>query len=643
MHLVRRLVLAPVLVVCLLTNAFSDGTEVLGPPSIPIASGSGVVAKGVGLAQAQPGVINIDVPGTVVQVLLYWEGQHFTPDGDNTVVINGNNVTGTLIGGPTHFFNLNGDPNAPVRSSTYRADITSLGIVTPGPNALTVGGLDFGMANHGAGVLVIYNDGTSSHIELRDGSDLAYLGFAEPLYSTVEQVFTFAPASTPRIATVNMFFSSVDGAISGSGIPRPNRINVTVGGATHHFQNVLGSGDGEEWDTFTRQFLIPPGVTEIRMQAESGPGGDITGTQGPKPASLTWTAAGISIASPEACGPCKGKATSLTLRYDGATDANIEVRQKKPNTVVFSGVVLPGGQFSFVGLDNKGTLSTEISIYVNGTLNTKIHTSCSKPIGPGLVSGLFTVVSGYSLKGGLLCPITPSTPPILCDGKAKPVVLTMLYTGDNCSATSHSQDPSKVTCETYAPLTQTVYIVATDKGNKQTWFAGTVHLDSTFDISAGTKPDLGAELFVRIFDAQGGNLLQLLRFHTSCSQPLEIGNHFGSLMIAAYVAKEPKGPKKIGDESEVESYVLHQNYPNPFNPETEIVFEMLETGELSLKVYNTLGQEIRSLASGHFEAGVYSVRWDGRDNNDQKVVSGVYIYQLRAANVTQVRKMTLLK
>ena len=58
-----------------------------------------------------------------------------------------------------------------------------------------------------------------------------------------------------------------------------------------------------------------------------------------------------------------------------------------------------------IGNDKKGTLGTEIKICVDGELNTKIHTSCSKPIGPGLVSGDFKVIEGYSKEGGKLPPL----------------------------------------------------------------------------------------------------------------------------------------------------------------------------------------------------------------------------------------------
>jgi hypothetical protein len=67
-------------------------------------------------------------------------------------------------------------------------------------------------------------------------------------------------------------------------------------------------------------------------------------------------------------------------------------------------------------------MGTEIEVYVNGSLNTSIHTSCSQPIGPGLVRGSFEIVSGFSLKGGALCPVSDELPCEPCSRSAKPVL-----------------------------------------------------------------------------------------------------------------------------------------------------------------------------------------------------------------------------
>jgi hypothetical protein len=118
---------------------------------------------------------------------------------------------------------------------------------------------------------------------------------------------------------------------------------------------------------------------------------------------LTWDA-GLVSEEVEECNPCDGKVTQLTLQYTGASSATIKVEQKK-NKVVFNEEVDPNEEFTIYGVDKKGTLGTEIKIYVNDVLNTKIHTSCSQPIGPGLVSGDFEVIEGYSKDGGKLPPL----------------------------------------------------------------------------------------------------------------------------------------------------------------------------------------------------------------------------------------------
>ena len=104
----------------------------------------------------------------------------------------------------------------------------------------------------------------------------------------------------------------------------------------------------------------------------------------------------------EECGECDGKVTQLTLQYNGNSSALIKVKQKR-GEVVYNQTVSPGGTFTIVGVDSKGTLGTEISLYVNNNLNVKIHTSCSVPVGPGMVAGSFEIISGYSRNGGLLC------------------------------------------------------------------------------------------------------------------------------------------------------------------------------------------------------------------------------------------------
>ena len=113
----------------------------------------------------------------------------------------------------------------------------------------------------------------------------------------------------------------------------------------------------------------------------------------------------IAITTDGECGECKGRVIDLTLQYDDNQTAQVMVEQKNGD-IVFDASVGPGQQFSFSGTDGSdNTFGTEIRIYVEGVKDTKIHTSCSQPIGPGLISGDFTVIEGCSKDGGLLCPL----------------------------------------------------------------------------------------------------------------------------------------------------------------------------------------------------------------------------------------------
>lgn len=93
------------------------------------------------------------------------------------------------------------------------------------------------------------------------------------------------------------------------------------------------------------------------------------------------------------------------------------------------------------------------------------------------------------------------------------------------------------------------------------------------------------------------------------------------------------------------AYQLHQNYPNPFNPTTSIRYSLPEASEIKLTVYNMAGQEIKTLATGKVAAGSHSVVWDGRDNAENAVPSGVYFYKLSAESQQwqSIKKMILIK
>lgn len=92
-----------------------------------------------------------------------------------------------------------------------------------------------------------------------------------------------------------------------------------------------------------------------------------------------------------------------------------------------------------------------------------------------------------------------------------------------------------------------------------------------------------------------------------------------------------------------DDYLLYQNYPNPFNPGTEIKFNIKQRANVSLKIYNSLGQLVTTLMNKALNPDSYSVSWNGLDNDGKKCSSGLYYYRLDADKYSETKKMMLIK
>ena len=106
----------------------------------------------------------------------------------------------------------------------------------------------------------------------------------------------------------------------------------------------------------------------------------------------------------------------------------------------------------------------------------------------------------------------------------------------------------------------------------------------------------------------------------------------------------PDNPTSVsGSEAVVNSYDLEQNYPNPFNPTTTIQYSVQRSSRVELRIYNALGQTIKTLVDGLRNSGRYSVRWDGTDSYGKAVPSGTYFYRITVGGYTSAKKMIYLK
>ncbi len=547
------------LAVCFTGSGYADGTETLGPPSgVTLASGTGIVAAGVGLADGGGAhVINLSVPAgaTVKQVFVYWEGQ--TPFGGpvdvdfkiNGVDINGSDpgdasAGGDRIGEPLFFYTTADSKD--IYAIAYRLDITDKNLVAPGPNALTVTDLDgFGFVTDGAGVLVIYEGPSvpAATIDIRDGIDLAFIGFTGARQVTVKQTFSFPAAADARVATLSMFFSSVQGPVSGSGVPRPTSIEVTVGGVTTVYSNILGSNDGDEWDSQNLMVNIPAGATSLSVQAFSredlgtlkverastSRSMDLSVMDPELPASLFWLAAGLSV--PNAPPP-------------------------------------PGG-------------------------------------GEGCTPGYWKQPQHF---GNWTAPYTPSTlfSDVFEDAFPGKTLLQVLWQGGGG----------------LKALGRHVVAALLDAASSDVSFelAPTDIITQFNNVYPGSSDDYNA-------------LKDVLASYNERNCPLG----------RADAEQASESMSKLNPGGIAKELALLQNYPNPFNPVTQIAFSLPEASTVTLKIFNMLGEEVRTLVSGQLAAGVHSYVWDARDNNGNQVTSGVYIYKLTTGSATLVKKMSLLR
>ena len=98
-----------------------------------------------------------------------------------------------------------------------------------------------------------------------------------------------------------------------------------------------------------------------------------------------------------------------------------------------------------------------------------------------------------------------------------------------------------------------------------------------------------------------------------------------------------------GDIMLPDEFALFQNYPNPFNPSTQISFDIPKSEFITLRIFNLLGQDVKTLTNKLMNPGRYTFEWDGKDLLSNDVASGVYFYELRGESFISRKKMLLIR
>ncbi len=186
--------------------------------------------------------------------------------------------------------------------------------------------------------------------------------------------------------------------------------------------------------------------------------------------------------------------------------------------------------------------------------------------------------------------------------------------------------------------------------------------------SSALGPVIVADSVHSILEATAGNPISLISANTSITTPM--GREWESyspnitvpdgqsLTVRLYVWGKNggtvgiKNPVVTGTTSPVtsventqvpKSFSVSQNYPNPFNPTTEITYAIPHAANVSIEIYNMLGQKVKTLVSGERTAGTYTVQWNGDNDFGAKVSSGAYIYRVIAGNHIVTKKMIMMK
>jgi len=167
-----------------------------------------------------------------------------------------------------------------------------------------------------------------------------------------------------------------------------------------------------------------------------------------------------------------------------------------------------------------------------------------------------------------------------------------------------------------------------------TYFGSYLGVNTTFkEISYYLITPTGFNLYNRVFALGlgvtffgGGEMFDRHYLRAACVD----GNLYGDTTVVSVRDNQTSTlPEEI---------ILRQNYPNPFNPSTQIRFTVPKAADVTLKIFNVLGEEVATLAAGREEPGEHAVAWDA-----SKMPSGVYFYRLSAGGFLQTKKMVQMK
>lgn len=177
--------------------------------------------------------------------------------------------------------------------------------------------------------------------------------------------------------------------------------------------------------------------------------------------------------------------------------------------------------------------------------------------------------------------------------------------------------------------------------------------DSIFSITYSLSPDsghtVGQEFKFGIAggDNEGGYGNNHVENVDDSQANTILAAQFGSIDPLFYSAWDYDNQEPVAVEEEVsgvaQKFSLGQNYPNPFNPKTTFKYAIPQQADVNIAIYNILGQRVFTHTKSTVAPGTYQFTWNGVDNQNQAVSSGVYFYQIQAGDFSATKKMVLMK
>jgi hypothetical protein len=191
-----------------------------------------------------------------------------------------------------------------------------------------------------------------------------------------------------------------------------------------------------------------------------------------------------------------------------------------------------------------------------------------------------------------------------------------------------------VTLDVIVPVELVSFAAMSDKNDViLTWFTATEINNSGFEVQRKTNGE-----YERIAFVEGKGTTTEIQNYLFRDENLLSGSYTYRLKQTDYDGSFAYSNEIEIDIEQPSVFYLGQNYPNPFNPSTNIKYSIPADGNVSLKVYDILGNEISTLVNEFQQAGTFDVVFDGSN-----LASGVYYYQLRAGEMTASKKLMLTK